>query len=205
MTVFPLCLGYLQTNCYIMVCDNTNEAIIIDPCANEDIIINKIKELNLKVKYIILTHAHFDHTGALDGVKNYTNADIVIHTDENKALSDISINLAFTFGGSSPKSNADILVKDGDSLAFGSSDLTFLHTPGHTEGSMCIKVDNYLFSGDTLFYLSMGRTDLPGGNAQALSQSLNSLMELDENTIVYPGHGNKTTIGYEKANNPYIR
>lgn len=205
MKVDTLPLGNLQTNCYFLISEDTREAVIIDPADQGNIIINKIKTEDLIVKYIILTHAHFDHTGALDSVKEFTNAPIVIHTEENNALSDENINLAFAFGASSPKSKADIIVNHNDTLPFGDDTLTFIHTPGHTKGSMCIKIKNILFSGDTLFYLSMGRVDFPGGSMKEMSSSLHRLMELKDDTIVYPGHGDSTTIGYERTNNPYIR
>ena len=205
MKVDTLPLGNLQTNCYFLISEDTLETGIIDPADQNDVIINKIKNENLIVKYIILTHAHFDHTGALDSVKEFTNAPVVIHSEENAALSDDNLNLSYAFGSSGPESGADILVNDNDTLPFSCDELTFIHTPGHTKGSMCIKINDILFSGDTLFYLSMGRVDFPGGSMKEMSQSLNKLMTLDDNTTVYPGHGEKTTIGYEKRNNPYIR
>jgi len=205
MKVDTLPLGNLQTNCYFLISNKTNEAVIIDPADQGDIIINKIKNQQLNIKYIILTHAHFDHTGALDMVKEFTEAPVVIHSEEDVALSDERLNLAYAFGSSCQKTRADILVNHNDTLPFSDTVLTFLHTPGHTKGSMCIKTDNLLFSGDTLFYMSMGRVDFPGGDIREMSESLSSLMNLDEDTVVYPGHGDKTTIGYEKRNNPYIR
>lgn len=205
MKIDTLPLGNLQTNCYFLISEDTREAVIIDPAAQNDVIINKIKGEKLIVKYIILTHAHFDHTGALDQLKGFTNAPIVIHSEENTALSDENLNLSYAFGSDSPKSEADILVNDNDTLPFSDNELTFIHTPGHTKGSMCIKIKDILFSGDTLFHLSMGRVDFPGGSMKEMTSSLHRLSELNEDTVVYPGHGDNTTIGYEKRNNPYIR
>ncbi len=205
MTVKTLSLGDLQTNCYILTDDETSSAVIIDPGAESEKIIQNISSMSLKVEYIILTHSHFDHTGALDDIKEYTNAKIVIHKSEEKCISDENLSLSGVFGYSTPKSTADITVSDNDTLPFGNDKLKFIHTPGHTVGSMCILIKDIMFSGDTLFYLSMGRTDFPGGSNAQMRDSLKALSGLSPDIRVYPGHGDSTTIGFEASNNPFMR
>lgn len=206
MQIIKLTLGALDTNCYILYDPETKEAAVIDP-ADEDVkIIDTIKNYNLKVKYIIVTHAHIDHILALDKVSQYTNASLVIHSDDKDALNNDVFNLATFFNAKSPSKKADILVKNGDVLHLGENNLKIIHTPGHNRGSMCIHVDDILISGDTLFNQSIGRTDYYGGNFDTLINSIKKrLFVLDDNTKVYPGHGCETTIGYEINNNPFIR
>lgn len=205
MTVKTLSLGDLQTNCYILTDEETSSAVIIDPGAEAEKIIQYLSSKSLKVEYIILTHSHFDHTGALDDIKKYTNAKIVIHKSEEKYISDENFSLSGIFGYPTPKSPADIIVSDHDTLPFGKDALTFIHTPGHTVGSMCILINDIMFSGDTLFYLSMGRTDFPGGSNAQMRDSLKALSTLSPEIRVYPGHGDSTTIGFEALNNPFMR
>ena len=204
--MIKLTLGALDTNCYILYDSETKEAAVIDP-ADEDIkIIDTIKNYNLKVKYIIVTHAHIDHILALDKVSQYTNASVVIHFDDKDALNNDVFNLATYFNAKSPSKKADILVKNGDVLHLGENSLKIIHTPGHNRGSICIHTDNILISGDTLFNQSIGRTDYYGGNFDTLISSIKKrIFVLDDNTKVYPGHGSDTTIGYEINNNPFIR
>lgn len=206
MQMIKLTLGALDTNCYILYDSETKEAAVIDP-ADEDVkIIDTIKNYNLKVKYIIVTHAHIDHILALDKVSQYTNASVVIHFDDKDALNNDVFNLATYFNAKSPSKKADILVKNGDVLHLGENSLKIIHTPGHNRGSICIHTDNILISGDTLFNQSIGRTDYYGGNFDTLISSIKKrIFVLDDNTKVYPGHGSDTTIGYEINNNPFIR
>ncbi len=206
MKTEKLVLGALDTNCYIFYDENTNEAVIIDPAADSDTIIEKIKDLNLKVKYIIITHAHIDHIMALDGVYEYTKAPVVIHSDDKDNLNNDAFNLAVYFHTVSPKKKADITVKNGDTLTLGKNVLKFIHTPGHNKGSMCILCNDILFSGDTLFLMSVGRTDHYGGNSEKIIKSIKTrLFVLDDNIRVYPGHGDETTIGFEIENNMFVR
>ncbi|MBE7038628.1 MAG: MBL fold metallo-hydrolase [Ruminococcaceae bacterium] len=206
MRIIKLTLGALDTNCYILYDPDTKEAAVIDPADEETKIIDTINNYNLKVKYIIITHAHIDHLLALDKVYEYTNASVVIHFDDKDALNNDVFNLASFFNAKSPLKKADITVKNGDILPLGENTLTFIHTPGHNRGSMCIHTDNILISGDTLFNLSIGRTDYYGGNFDTIINSIKKrLFVLDDDTKVYPGHGQETTIGYEIKNNPFIR
>lgn len=196
-------LGYMKNNCYIVWDENTNEAAIIDPSNIKPLAF--IKENGLKLKYIILTHCHFDHIGGVRETANETGAKVAIHEQDAEGLVNNDLNLGTDFNRDFTQGNADILLKDGDALEVGTLKLTILHTPGHTKGGICILADEVLFSGDTLFWGSMGRSDFPGGNGAELIRSIKTkLMALDDKTRVYPGHGESTTIGEERRNNPYL-
>ena len=159
----------------------------------------------VNIKYIILTHAHFDHIGALEEVAEKTGATVVIHELEACALTDSRYNLCTLAGVPENRRDADKIVKEGDLIKLGDTELKFIHTPGHTPGSMCIFVgDNDLITGDTLFYGSIGRTDFEGGSFEQMRKSLERLPALDDEITIYPGHGEESTIGFEKRTNPYI-
>ncbi len=206
MNLHRLILGALRTNCYILHDKPSNEAAVVDPADEADKIIEKLEELGCNVKYIILTHAHIDHILALDQIKAHTGAQVVIHSADVSALNNDAFNLAVYFHAKSPKTKADIAVNDGDSVMLGENELQFLHTPGHNKGSMCILYGDTLLSGDTLFYLSVGRVDHYGGNYESIIRSIKEkLLLLPDSTQVYPGHGDSTTIGFERENNSYLQ
>ena len=206
MKTEKLVLWLLHTNCYVVYDENTKNAAVIDPAGNVEKICKKLKELNLNVKYIILTHAHIDHMMAVDELKNYTKAKLVMHKDELELYKNSDWNLAYHFKKESPLSDADVLVNDGDKIKLDSLDIKFIHTPGHTKGGMCILAGDSLFSGDTLFFGSVGRCDFYGGNMDELLNSIRQkLLVLGDDTKVYPGHGEETTIGYEKENNMFLK
>lgn len=203
MDVRTLVLGQVSTNCYI--CGSGNVGFVIDPADNAKKIYNEITGLKFNIKYIILTHAHFDHIKAAQELKDLTGAKIVVSEADCGALNKSDLNLADMFGVSVPHIEADISVSDGDILEFDEFQLRFIMTPGHTLGSMCILVNNkVLFSGDTLFALSIGRTDFPGGSLESITASVKKLFLLDEDIRVYPGHNCTTSIGEEKKFNPYV-
>lgn len=195
--------GMLGSNCYLI--GDNGEGAIIDPGAKSKDILNMVAESGLKIKYIILTHAHLDHICSMDKIRDELGALVAVHEKDAEALCDSWANGAYLFGSNETYRPADILLKDGQVLKVGNLDLEIIHTPGHTEGSICIKAGNKLFTGDTLFNMSVGRTDLGRGDHGDLMNSIkNKLLVLDNNVEIYPGHGTSSTIGYEKENNPFI-
>lgn len=205
MILERMSLGVYGTNCYIVACEETKEAMVIDPGGEVKKIINKAKEHNLNVKFIALTHGHGDHIGALKELKDESNAIVVIHKEDEELLTDAHKNYSAQMSMENVNGNADKLLQDGEIIQVGQLSIEVIHTPGHTKGSVCFKANDCLFSGDTLFAKSIGRTDLHGGSFDDIINSIrNKLIILDEDVKVFPGHGPATTIGKEKANNPYI-
>lgn len=206
MIIKKLEVGPIMANCFIVGCEKTKEAIVIDPGDDASDILMALAKAELKVKYLVNTHGHFDHVGANKKMKEVTGAQIAIHEADEPMLSQLSSN-ALMFGLSAENSPpADILLKDGDEIRFGEITMTVIHTPGHSQGGICLSTRGHLFSGDTLFAGSIGRTDLPGGDYDTLISSIKQkLLPLDSNTRVYTGHGPETTIGNEKAVNPFLR
>ena len=198
--------GMMMQNCYFAIEDNTNDAIIIDPGADADRLIATIEKEKLNLKYIVLTHGHFDHIGACKEIKEKYNTPIVICEGEEILIEHSKNNLSHMIN-ENIELKADITLKDNEIFKFG-KDLSFkvIKTPGHTPGGMCLyfEKENILFSVDTLFYGSIGRTDFPYGNSADLIKSINRLKKLPDETVVYCGHGNKTTIETEKNINPYM-
>jgi hydroxyacylglutathione hydrolase len=203
-------VGPLACNCHILADEATREAVIIDPGDNAAEILKRAK--GLKVVALLHTHCHFDHMTATRAVKEATGAEILIHKSD-KAYYDNLAGQYAAFGrmfGEDPGKAHDPLpvaryLKDGETISFGKHSLRVLHTPGHTEGSCSFHLEGKLFSGDTLFCRSIGRTDLPGGNfAQELESIRTKLFTLDPETVVYPGHGPETKIEEERAENPFL-
>jgi len=199
-----LVVGPLASNCYIVGDEATKEGVIIDPADEAGEILQGIKELGLTVRLIALTHGHPDHIAALKEVKEATGAEIAVHTAEAEYHQQQAMALAFGFHCPTPPP-PDRLLKDGDSIDIGELHFAVIHTPGHTPGGICLYGHGVLFSGDTLFNYGIGRYDLPGGDYAQLMNSLKTtLMALPDETIVYPGHGPKTTIGAERRSNPFL-
>ena len=201
-----LSLGNMDNNCYILGDESSKHALIIDAPEESGTILDVLEDEGLKLKFVLLTHAHYDHIGALDEICEATGAEVFIHTFEADAINDPTVNLALYSGAPSPKTPASKKLVDGDIITLGNIELKTLYTPGHTVGSVCYYTDGCLFSGDTLFLRGVGRCDLPGGDFKILKQSIKKqLYVLPDSTDVYPGHGRATTIGYEKNHNEYIR
>jgi len=199
-------LGDLGANFYMLVDEASSEMLVVDPGARCDIIEKMIVDSGYTLRYIVLTHAHVDHIGALDDLKAKYDVPVVIHKDDASALNDDSLSLCSALRVPVPKTKADMEVTENDTLTLGETCIKFIHTPGYTKGSMCILAENILITGDTLFQLSVGRTDFPGGSFKELESSIiDKLYSLPKDTKVYPGHGNSTTILYESQNNPFVR
>ncbi len=195
----------MQENTYIYYDENTLEAVIIDPALCLEKELEFIKEKSLKVKYIIVTHSHADHIADVQELKKITGAKVVANKDEREMLLDAKKNLSSDFYTNAIEFDADIYVSEGDELKLGENVFTFIDTPGHTTGGMCIVHGNEVFTGDTLFLGSIGRTDLYGGDYEKMLKSLKKLSKLDGNMIIYPGHGPSSTIAKEKKNNYYMK
>lgn len=202
MEINVLHLGHIAVNCYLISTENA--AIVIDPGFKSSKTEEFLKENSNKERLILLTHAHFDHIGDAKRLKDATGVKIAIGEKDNPALSDTALNLSDKFHAHVPEFSADILLKDEQLLRVGDIEIKVIFTPGHTEGGVSFLMEDYLFSGDTLFKMSIGRTDLPGGNFEVLKNSVHKIFELPNETVVLPGHGEKTTVGYEKKYNPFV-
>lgn len=206
MQVYRMTIGLMETNCYIIADEKTNEGAVIDPGADGSLILDKIETLGLKLQYILLTHTHYDHIGAVAELKRATGAKLAVSEEDAAGLTDGRWNLSAYGGSPVEAAEADILLKDGDELLLGGQTIQVLSTPGHTKGGVCFLCGDELFSGDTLFALSVGRSDFPGGSMDMLVRSIQTkLMPLRDSVRVYPGHGPATTIGQEREGNPYIQ
>ncbi len=194
-------VGPMGANCYIVTHNPTKDACIIDPGGEPERIMDFIKKNGLKPKFIINTHGHGDHILG----NGYFGVPIYIHRLEKDFLTDPGLNLSGAFGLSIKTPKASKLLEDGDKVYLNDLEFEILHTPGHTPGGISIKLKDVVFTGDTLFAGTVGRTDLPDGDEKALLGSIRSkLFTLDDDTLVYPGHGQESTIGIEKESNPFF-
>ena len=192
-------------NCYI-VYDDSLEGIVIDPGSDGEEIFDKIKKLGIRIKYILLTHCHYDHIEGLGILRKLTGAEVVASFECNLGIQSASINLSMLFSDQISEEPADLIINDSDIIKAGNMEIKVITTPGHTKGGVCFLIDNELFSGDTLFLRSVGRTDFPGGSSATLIKSIKEkLYILDDDTIVHPGHGNDTKIDYEKRYNMFVK
>lgn len=205
MIVQTLVVGPLETNCYIVACEKTLSAVVIDPGFEGQDIVAQIDRMGLHVVAIVNTHGHGDHVMANDQVRDRTSAKVMIHRDDAGMLETAAKDFAARTGLHSAVNPVDLVLDDGSAVEAGGLKLVTIHTPGHSPGSCCISCESTLFSGDTLFAGSVGRTDLPGGSRRDLVRSLSKLMTLPDDTRVLPGHGPETTIGEERLHNPFTR
>lgn len=194
----------LQENTYILTDSETNQGMVIDPGCYTPAMKKELRNLT-ELKYIILTHAHGDHMGALNAIrKDYPDAVLIAGVKEKKLLLDAENNGSMEFSPEPVSTEADRYVSEGDSVTLGSIKFTFMETPGHTQGGICICGDGKIFTGDTLFFRSIGRTDLYSGNMEQMRKSLQKLMRLPDEIQVLSGHGPGTSIGAEKKGNPFV-
>ena len=201
-------VGMLACNCSVIGDETTREAIVIDPGDDIAEIVEILKRHQLTVKMIAITHAHIDHIGGAEKLRALTGAPVYMHEDDAVLAENLEMQAGW-LGMATPKNpGIDVPAKEGDSLKVGAVEAQVIHTPGHTPGSLSLYLpaEKTLLAGDTLFRGSVGRTDLPGGDARTIAESIRGkLYRLPEDTVVIPGHGGETTIGREKASNPFVR
>ncbi len=199
-----LVVGQLETNCYVL--ESKGEAIVVDPGDEEERIIRFLDDLKAKLRYIVATHAHFDHVLAVNGVRSATTAPFLMHRDDLPILESMQERVKqFMHLQVPPPPRVDSFLKEGDALKLGHENIRVLHTPGHSPGSISLTGDGYVLTGDALFNQSIGRTDLPGGDMKTLLGSIKGkLFQLPDSTLVHPGHGPETSIEDEKLANPFV-
>lgn len=198
-------VGPLEVNCYLIADEGTKEGCIVDPGDNGEELLNFIVSNDIILKYIINTHCHFDHVGANSFLKNKTGAKLAINRLELPLLERADIGAKLWGFNITPSPKPDIYLNDGDILKVGNIEILVLHTPGHSPGGICLKIDNFIITGDTLFAGGIGRTDLPGGNYNELIKSIKEKLFVYANdTKIYPGHGPASTIENEKLFNPFF-
>lgn len=207
MIIKALPLGDFAVNCYIVASETTKEGMLIDPGAEAKTILDQVRKLGLTISLIVNTHAHLDHTMELGAVKEALGARFALHAADVPILENVPATTLLWMGRRIPDVPApEIVLQDGDAIDVGDLHFTVIHTPGHSPGSICLHTDGIVFSGDTLFFYGIGRTDLPGGSYEQLMESIATrLLVLPDDTIVYPGHGPDTTIGQEKQGNPFLQ
>lgn len=205
MILERLPVGPMESNCYIIGCEETKEAAVVDPGFEGNRILDRLQQLGLNCKQIILTHGHVDHISALGQVHRATGAKVLIHEKDADMLTDSGKNLSMFMGSGVQYKDADRMLKDNDKIKVGNVELEVIHTPGHTPGGICLKTGDVVLTGDTLFAGSVGRSDFPGGSHSTLINSIKTrLLDFPDDTRVCPGHGPESTIGAEKKHNPFL-
>lgn len=202
MEIITYPAGIYGANCYIVYDMVKNEGFIIDPGGDAGDILNLVSSKNIDIKFIILTHGHFDHTGGVNEIRKALCIPVYVNARDEDLLTGKVLN---AFSVKSEPVIFDGFVGDGEKKEYGDEELTVLETPGHTPGGISIRVKDAVFTGDALFCGSIGRTDMPGGSEDELKDSIHKkLLVLPDSTVVYPGHGPSTTIGAEKKHNPFL-
>ncbi|OQB25343.1 MAG: putative metallo-hydrolase [Firmicutes bacterium ADurb.Bin182] len=207
MVIHTLQTGPLDVNTYIVHTKDGTDCAVIDP-ADADIVIRSLSDMGLSCTHILLTHGHFDHIMGVSRLKKHYGSKVLIHPDDAPALYEDTFNLSYAMGLSVEHCSADLLAEDGFEFEAAGLSFTVIHTPGHSKGSVCylVKDEHAIFSGDTLFRLSAGRSDLPGSDSFVLYDSIVlKLFALDGDYDVYPGHMGKTTLEFERKRNPFIK
>ncbi|GAB4288525.1 MAG: MBL fold metallo-hydrolase [Coriobacteriia bacterium] len=203
MIVERIVCGPLETNCWLVGDDEGGPLVVIDPAGDAEKVAARIAERD--VGCVVLTHGHFDHLGAADEIRDLTGAPLLVHEADAAAIVSPEGSGGTLFGFDHRTAAPDRTLADGDRIDSGELTLEVVHTPGHTPGSICLLGEGHLFSGDTLFSGSVGRTDFPGGDARALRRSIGErLTPLPDETVVHPGHGPDTTIARERRVNPFF-
>lgn len=197
-------LGPVATNCYLIINKDNNESIIVDPADSPESIYDMVVRSGSKPQAILLTHGHFDHIGGVKAVFEKTGAKVLISKEDEPMLSSSKLSLAAFCGGVQNNTAAYGNVADGDVITLGESKIKVIATPGHTKGGVCYVCDNNVFTGDTMFFCSCGRTDFPGGSSQEIMQSLKKIADLKGDLTVYPGHDRFSSLDFERANNPFL-
>lgn len=202
----PLAVGPLEANCYILWDSDTLSAAVVDPGGDRELIANTVASLNLKVEYILLTHAHLDHSFCVGDLAKEWGAKVAMHeSDIPLLIDDIGLGEMFYDMSSHVEFSPSILLSEGDELHLGESVISVIHTPGHSPGGLCFKTDAGIICGDTIFAGGIGRTDFPGGSYDQLMESIKTkILTLDDSIRLYPGHGPSTTVGRERATNPFL-
>lgn len=203
MKVISENFGSMDNNCSLIIDEKTNQSALVDCNEFSQKMIDMIGDTDLK--YILLTHGHFDHIIGVKSVKEKYGAQVVISKEDEPMLNSSKLSLAVFCNAPQNNVDADIIVKDGDEITLGEIKIKVMATPGHTSGSVCYIAENCIFSGDTLFYCSCGRTDFPSGSPEQMMSSLQKLKALDGDYKVYTGHNNLTTLDFERKNNPYMK
>lgn len=199
-------VGELATNCYLVWCENTRQAALVDPGGKGEQLLAALEDRELQLKALVNTHGHADHMAGNSYLQAATGAEILIHAADAPMLVEPARNLSLFLGQDIKSPPAGRLLHDGDGVAVGQEELQVRHTPGHTPGGISLVAEGLVFSGDTLFAGSVGRTDFPGGSREELLRSIESrLMVLPDETRVLPGHGPETTIGAERQSNPFLQ
>lgn len=202
--IMKLVVGQLQENCFILF-DENKDAFVVDPGGSSENIIEAIEKNSLNIKYILLTHGHFDHVGAVAALVKKYKAPVYLSKEDRAFIESPKEVRASAFGMQIEAAEVDVFVKEEDEIPFSEGTIKVIETPGHTLGSVCYLFENYLFAGDTLFNGSIGRTDFPESDHSLMVESLKKLKKLDDEIYVLSGHGPESQISYEKMANPYLR